>query len=184
MKIPIVLLVCGFSVCIVVGCSEDHSLRPDANPAAPNVGKPPMTPDLQLVDDYLAKWDRFAQGDNELVPFLRENKASFEAALTRLLIAKDRRAPARMVFYSVVQVGGAISDDSELGKAAASILGPDFPVTTTKNGERVYFCGDLFSWWQQSGQQYEAYPLFEDWSSRDFAKRVAIPMYKTAREHR
>jgi hypothetical protein len=143
-----------------------------------------MASDLQMVDDYLAKWDRFAQGENKLVPFLRGNKDAFEAALARLLTAKDKRAPARMVFYPVVQVGGAIAADSELGNAAAAILGPDFPVTTTETGERVYFCGDLFFWWQDNGQNYQSYSLFAEWSQRDFAQAVVIPMYKSARQQR
>ena len=106
-----------------------------------------MTSGLQLVDNYLSKWDRFAQGENELIPFLRDNKVLFEAALARLLNLKDKHAPSRMVFYAVVQVGGGIAADSELGKAAASILGEEFPVTTTDKRERLYFCGDLFFWW-------------------------------------
>ena len=100
--------------------------------------------DLRIVDDYLNKWDRFANGKNELAPFLRENQKGFESALTRLLKAKDTRAPARMVFYPVVKVGGSIAVDSDLGMASAAILRGDLPVTTTKEGERVYFAGDLF----------------------------------------
>ena len=87
-----------------------------------------------------------------------------------------------MVFYPIVQVGGAIPVDSELGKAAAPVLGPDFPVTTTENGERVYFGGDLYFWWQDNAQKYVPYPLFEEWSKRDFAQTVVIPMYRSARK--
>jgi hypothetical protein len=141
-----------------------------------------MPDDLALVDDYLAKWDRFAQGENELVPFLKENKGQFETALARMLNAKDERAPARMVFYTVVQVGGSIPVDSELGKAAAITLGPDFPVTTAEDGKRLYFCGDLYFWWQDNQKKFKAYPLFDEWSKRDFAQTVAIPMYESVRQ--
>jgi hypothetical protein len=137
-----------------------------------------MTRDLQLVDDYLTKWDRFAQGENELVPTLRDSKAGFEAALVRLLAAGDKRAPARMVFYPVVQVGGGIPADSELGKASAAVLGPDFPVTTMKDGQRVYVCGDLYLWWDANRAKYDAFALFDEWSQRDFAQAVVIPMYR------
>jgi hypothetical protein len=139
-----------------------------------------MTRDLQLVDGYLEKWDRFAQGENHLVPELRDNKAAFEAALTRLLCAGDRRAPARMVFYLVVQVGGAIPTESELGKASAAVLGPDFRVTTTKEGERVYFGGDLYLWWEPNRGPHEVFPLFDEWTKRDFAQTVVIPMFRSA----
>ena len=48
-----------------------------------------MARDVQVVENYLAKWDRFAQGESELVAYLREDRYPFEAALTRLLNAKD-----------------------------------------------------------------------------------------------
>ncbi len=139
-----------------------------------------MIGDQQLVDDYLEKWDRFAQGDNQLVPELRDNKAAFEVALARLLRADDKRAPSRMVFYPVVQVGGSIAVDSELGKASAAVVGSDFPITTTKEGERVYFSGDLYLWWEANRSKYEPFPLFDEWSKRDFAQNVVIPMFRSA----
>jgi hypothetical protein len=179
MKLGIWFLLFGTSVMMSAGCSKDRSDRPRGSDwsSADNAA---MASELQTVDDYLSKWDRFASGKNELVLFLKENKKSFEAALTRSLNAKDKRAPARMIFYPVVQVGGSIPVDSELGKAAATILGADFPVTTSNDGERNYFAGDLFFWWQDNGKKYEAYPLFEEWSKRDFAKSVVVPMYNSA----
>ena len=102
-----------------------------------------MADDLELVDDYLAKWDRFTQGENELVPVIRDHKIAFESALTRMLLARDKRGPARMVFYAVVQIGGFIPLESELGKASSGVLGPDFPVFTSKEGTRSYFAGGV-----------------------------------------
>jgi hypothetical protein len=136
-----------------------------------------MANDLKVVDDYLSKWDRFAQRENELIPHIRDNKDLFEAALSRMLNAKDKRAPSRLVFYAVVQVGGFIALDSDLGKASAALLGPDFPIFTSKEGTRAYFAGELYSWWQDNRNKYDAYPLFEEWSQRDFAKSVVVPMY-------
>ena len=172
------LLVYFVLACAIPGCSKQ---QPDVTPA-PAVGDAQMNRDLQLVDRYLEKWDRFAQGENQLVPELRDSKAGFEAALTRLLAAGDKRAPARMVFYPVVEVGGAIPADSELGKASAAVLGPNFPVTTTKEERRVYFCGDLYLWWEANRAKYEAFPLFDEWSKRDFAQAVVIPMYRRMAE--
>jgi hypothetical protein len=74
-----------------------------------------MVDQLQMVDEYLERWDRFAQGENQLVRYLRNNKSTFEAELTRLLQNGDKRAPARLVFYAVVQVAGAIATTSDLG---------------------------------------------------------------------
>jgi len=143
-----------------------------------------MANDLKVVDDYLNKWDRFAQGDNELVPQIRDNKDSFEAALSRMVIAKDRRAASRLVFYAVVQVGGFIGVASDLGKASAALLGPAFPIFTAKDGTKAYFAGDLYFWWLDNCNKYEAFPLFDEWSQRDFAKNVAVPMYKSARKNK
>ncbi len=138
-----------------------------------------MQNEIQIVDEYLAKWDAFAQGDNSLTPYLRDKQAAFEAALTGLLQAKDQRAPSRLVFYTVVQVGGFIPAESTLGKAVAQCMGSNVPVATLKEGKQ-YFAGDLYFWWQDHRKEYESYPLFEEWSKRDFAQNVAIPMYKSA----
>ena len=168
------LLACLVFACAIPACTKQKS---DVA-LAPAVERAPMSRDLQVVDGYLEKWDRFAQGENQLVPELRDSKAGFEAALARLLAAGDKRAPARMVFYPVVEVGGSISAESELGKASATVLGPDFPVTTMKDGQRVYFGGDLYLWWENNRDKYESFDLFDEWSKRDFAQTVVIPMYR------
>jgi hypothetical protein len=139
-----------------------------------------MPTDLRIVDNYLARWDRFAQGDNELVPHLRDNKEAFEAALTRLLEADDERAPARMVFYAVVQVGGFIPLGSDLGRAARKLLGPKFPVFKSEDGTRALFAGDLYFWWGKISSEYKPYSLLDEWSQRDFAETVVIPMYESS----
>jgi len=139
--------------------------------------------DVATVDTYLERWDRFAQGANDLVPYLRDHKSSFEAALTRLFHTKDPRAPSRLVFYAVVQVGGGIATDSELGAASAATLGSGFPILTTKEGRQVFFAADLYRWWEANGNRYAPFPLFEAWRSRDFARNVVLPMYRsTAKE--
>jgi hypothetical protein len=139
-----------------------------------------MDSDLKIVDDFLIKWDRFARGENDLIPYIRENKEAFERALTRLLEAKDKRAPARLVFYAVVQVGGFVPLESDLGKASKALLGPDFPISTPKEGTRGYFAGDLYFWWKENHAKFESFPLFEEWNQREFAQTVVVPMYKSA----
>jgi hypothetical protein len=178
------VLACGLLLSFTVGCSDEVSRTPVADATVPGVSAPTRESDLEAVDEYLVKWDRFAQGENDQVAFLRENKTAFERALAQLLTIKDKRAPARMVFYAVVQVGGAIPVDSELGRAALATLGPDFPVVTGDDGEEVLFCADLYFWWQDNKQAYEAYPLFEEWGKRDFAQQVAIPMYDSTRQRK
>lgn len=136
-----------------------------------------MDEQLKVVDEYLIRWDLFAQGSNELVPYLRDNKKAFEIALAQLLRAHDRRAISRLVFYPVVQVGGVIAVDSDLGQAAQEILGKDFPVTTTKDGHRVFFCCDLYFWWEKHQKEFEHFPTFDQWLTRDFAQKTVLPMY-------
>lgn len=141
-----------------------------------------MDHDIDAIDTYLAKWDRFARGEKSLAPELKREGPEFAAALERALKAKDKRAPARMVFSVVVQVGGGIPVDSELGRDAAALLGPEFPVVNTKNS-RMYFAGDLYFWWLEHQKDYEPYPLFDEWAKREFAQKTVVPMYKRAREN-
>jgi hypothetical protein len=167
----------ALALCSVVGCRDDRAQVVKEKP------DPAMADDLTHVDDYLTKWDQFAQGQNSLMPGLKNREPEFKAALTRLLQGKDKRAPARMVFSAVVQVAGSIPVDSELGKAAAPFLGPDFPVTTNK-GERLYFASDLYFWWQQHSKEYEPFPVFDEWATREFAQTIAIPMYRKFKEEK
>jgi hypothetical protein len=97
---------------------------------------------------------------------------------------KDRRAASRVVFYAVVQVGGFIAVDSDLGKASADLLGPAVPVFTARDGTRAYFAGELYFWWLDNRNKYDAYPLFDEWDQRDFAKNVVVPMYKATRKNK
>ena len=158
-------------IILASGCSRTREqARPQPESSVQN--------DIAVVDAYLSKWDRFAQGEEALVPQLREGKNTFESALTRVLRAKDERGPARLVFYPIVQVGGGIPLESELGKAAAEVVGSDCRLTTTKSGARIYFAGDLYFWWKRHGSAFQAYPLFDEWQRRDFAQTVVLPMYE------
>jgi hypothetical protein len=167
-----------------VSCTaaDDPPEEKSAAALSPPAGKEAANADRAIVDEYLTKWDQFAQGQNELVPYLRDQRPTFEAALTRLLRSGDRGAPARLVFYAVVQVGGFIPADSELGAAARTLLGADFPLTTTKTGQKVLFCSDLYFWWEKHQSRFERFPLFEEWLSRDFAKTTVLPAYRRLRE--
>jgi hypothetical protein len=167
---------------LLQGCSRVKGPNPDQKHSSSKGSDGELTDDVKLVDDFLAKWDQFAQGANELIPFINQNVQPFEAALTRMLDAGDRRAPGRLVFYAVVQVGGFIPLDSELGNASARWLGDDFPVFTSKNGTRAYFAGELYFWWQANREKYEPFPLFDEWSKREFARTVVVPMYTKTRE--
>ncbi len=139
--------------------------------------------DFKFIDEYLANWDRFANGENKLVPYLNEKRPLFEKELAIALRAKDKKAPARLVFYAVVQVGGFVPVDSDLGKAIAPYLDKRFPTTEDTDKIRWYFAGDLYFWWEKNKQAYEPMPLFEEWKTRDFAKNTAIPMYNAATKH-
>lgn len=79
-----------------------------------------------------------------------------------------------------------IEATSELGRAAGSLLGPDFHQVDgdEEDPEPSYFAGDLYFWWLEHGKKYQAYALLDDWLSRDFAREVAIPMYVSAAENR
>jgi hypothetical protein len=130
-----------------------------------------------FIDEYLSRWDRFAQGDNSSVPFLRENTPKFEEALAAALSSGDKRAPSRVVFYAVVQVGGFIDIDSPLGLEVSKVFG-QLPVTKGKKGEKLIFAGDLFFWWKAKKGDYPAFSQYDTWEKSDFAREVPIPMYE------
>ena len=143
------------------------------------------SPDFALIDRYLHSWDRFAQGDNSLVTRLNQDKAAFEKHLTDALRKNDNRAPSRVVFYAVVQVGGFIPLASSLGQEFQQRVGNAVPIfTDDKDGSRSYFAGDLYFWWEAHKAQYASFPLYDEWRQREFARNVAIKLYESAVKNR
>jgi hypothetical protein len=136
---------------------------------------------MGFVDGYLARWTQFAQGDNSLASSIKQDQQRFESQLSRLLQDGDPQAPARAVFYTVVQVGGSIPVESELGQAMAPLLGPDFPTITSEAGPPSFLSVDLYFWWLDNASRYQPFQLFDDWSQTEFARNVVIPMYEAAR---
>ena len=140
--------------------------------------------DFTFIDRYLSNWDSFAQGKNNLLPTIKKNEARFDAELTIALRKSDNRAPGRFVFYAVVQVGGFIPLDSELGQAFHQRVGDAVPIfTSDKDGKQRYFAGDLYFWWEEHKSEFAPYPLYDEWRQRDFTKSVAIKMYEGARKN-
>jgi len=143
-------------------------------------GNKSSSPDFAFIDGYLATWDRFAQGANELVPKLKRETPRFQQQLAEALTQGDRRAPSRLAFYAVVQVGGFIAYDSDLGRACERLVGSEVSIFTNKKGERSYFSGDLYFWWERHRSEFEAFPLYDEWQQRDFARKTVIPLYESA----
>ena len=139
---------------------------------------------LKFIDNYLVTWDRFAQGANGLAPQIKADRLRFETELATALKNNDKRAPSRLVFYTVVQVGGFIRYESALGSACEHVVGAEVPIFTSQKKERMYFAGDLFFWWETNKSKFEAYALLDEWRERDFAKSTVIPMYESAVKQR
>ena len=140
--------------------------------------------DFKFIDDYLVAWDQFAKGQNDLMPQLKTNKHEFSHQLATALNQGDKRAPSRLVFYAVVQVGGFIPYESELGKACEKVVGKEVTVFESKKGERSYFAGDLFFWWEKKQGDFERFPLYDEWRQRDFVKKSVIRLYESATKQR
>lgn len=163
---PLILALITFTLCIS-GC-----------------GNKPSSPDFTFIDGHLRNWDRFAQGANELVPQINRDTPQFRKELAEALKRGDKGAPGRLVFYAVVQVGGFIPYESELGRACERLVGSEVPIITSEQGQRSYFAGDLYFWWQRHRAEFEPFPLFDQWSEREFAKKTVIPMYESATKNR
>jgi hypothetical protein len=138
------------------------------------------TADFKFIDGYLADWDRFALGTKELAARLKTDASRFQKELSEVLNQGDKRAPSRLVFYAVVQVGGFIRYDSDLGRALEKFARGEVPIFTSEKGERSYFAGDPYFWWERHRKEFASFPLFDEWRQRDFAKTTVIPMYKAA----
>jgi hypothetical protein len=137
--------------------------------------------DFAFIDKYLTTWDEFAQGNNGLAAALKTDAQQFSAELSAALKKADSRAPSRFVFYAVVQVGGFIPLDSELGQAFHQRVGDAVPIfTSDKDGEQRYFAGDLYFWWEGHKSEFAPYPLYDDWRQREFTKNVALKLYESA----
>lgn len=130
-----------------------------------------------FLDNYLTRWNRFANGDNSLVPFIRENTLKFEKELAAALSSGDKRAPSRVVFYAVVKVGGFIDSDSALGKEVRRVF-VQLPITNDQKGKNLLFAGDLYFWWKEKHGSYAAFTQYDEWETSDFARKVTIPMYE------
>ena len=135
-----------------------------------------MSSSIEIVDSYLEKWNEYVRGANAIVAVLNHGRPAFESALADLLAAGDRRAPARLVYSTVVR--GFLPVDSKLGEAVALVIGPNFPVRNTPTGQRVYAARDLFLWWERNRDSHEAFPLFDEWAASDFAQQTIIPSYR------
>jgi hypothetical protein len=133
--------------------------------------------DLTPLDAYLGIWDRFAQGDNLLVQQLNSTWPQARETLISALRAKDPRAPSRLVFLMLVQVGGSIPVDSETGRAWRDFVG-EFSTVKGKDGKEVYFAADFYHWWTRHRSAQDDLPLLVAWLSRDFARNTVIPMYE------
>jgi hypothetical protein len=129
-----------------------------------------------LLDEYLRNWDLFAQGRNDLTPYLNANRGLFEKALAAQLLAANPEAPARLVFYAVVQVGGFVPYNSVLGEACASFFGSALHPKET-GGQLSYFAGDLYTWWLGAEARCSGYPLLTEWLGRPFVRTVVLPLY-------
>jgi hypothetical protein len=137
--------------------------------------------DSTFIDEFLQTWDRFAQGAGDLVRLINRDTERFHEALGRALATNPRWAVGRMVMYLVLQVGGFLPADSALGRSLAAAIGDGGPAPTLVKGQRMYFAGDLYFWWEEHRHEFERVPLYDEWRARNFAQQVAIPMYTAAR---
>jgi hypothetical protein len=138
-------------------------------------------PDYAFLDDYLSRWDRFARGENDLMPALTAEVRRFNTELAFALRADPRAAMGRAILYPLLQVGGFVPLDSAVGEALSDVWGRDAPPSTLLSGRSYYFAGELYFWWEANRSRFERYAPYEEWRDRDFARKTAVPMYEGMR---
>jgi len=138
------------------------------------------SPDFAFIDRYLTIWDQFARGDNGLIPRLNKERPEFERQLAVAFQKGDPRAPSRLVFFAVVQVGGMVPVHSPLGDAFRQRFGDVLPIFSSEAEPAPrYFAGDFYFWWEKHKSEYQSFPLYEEWHQREFARTVAIKLYES-----
>jgi hypothetical protein len=159
--------------------------RQNTNPApeaffASEGGETLLKPETDWIflDTFLSTWDRFAQGENELIKSLNKDIRRFNAELARALYRDPAQSMGRAIMYPLFQVGGFVPLDSAVGKELSKIFGQKAPQITDLKCKQYYFAGDLYFWWEEHKKEFNAYQLYEAWRDRPFAKTTAIPMYQ------
>lgn len=128
------------------------------------------------VDEYLSVWGWATEIENRIIGWLSKKAPTFEQHLTRCFRTDRREAMPRFIYYLVVQVGGAVSSNSPLGREALRELGPGFPTTSLDELGEAIFSAGAYKWWTQHRTAYPEFWLLHKWEDSDFAKGTAIPM--------
>ena len=108
---------------------------------------------------------------------LKAKEPEFQKSLIALIEHGDSRAPGRVVYSQVIQIGSFVDFKSPLGVAIHKMVGEDCPVTNSK-GDRLYFAGDLYLWWEANRAKYQPYSPLLEWERSDTARKSVIPMYQ------
>jgi hypothetical protein len=136
---------------------------------------------LSFIDDHLARWDRFARGENDLAPMIQKNREDFRKQLVSLLQSDPKLGVPRLVYYIVLQVGAFIPLDSDLGREVIKIAASLTQFADEKKAsERSIFGGYFYLWWREHKSDFASYPPLEEWEKRE-SSRQFITMYESVR---
>jgi hypothetical protein len=134
---------------------------------------------LLFIDEHLARWDRFARGENELVPTIRKDRDEFEKRLLAVMRIDQKQGFPRLVYYLVLQVGAFVPIESEIGKEVLKITEslPQF-TDEKKQGAKSIMGGYVYLWWRDRKADFAPYAPLEAWGKREMSGNF-IKMYES-----
>jgi hypothetical protein len=126
---------------------------------------------LKIVDDYLASLDK--GGSPSIVV---EGNADRE--LCHALMKNDPAAASRFVLYTILTEDERMFRDSRAVAHFENAAGTTLPrVEYALKHQKYVYAGDVYYWWTQNEQRYEAFPLLSAWQARDENKHAKIPAF-------
>ncbi len=136
--------------------------------------------DFDFVDKYLLTKDECAQGKGDIdasEKFLKTNDNMYHTNLGYAFMRNDRRSPSRFVFYALLGVGVPVSHTNDTNQFRR-LSDYKFPVIQSGQYSGELAPWDIYFWWTTNSQNYESFPLMDEWLKRDFAQKTVIPMYE------
>lgn len=158
------------AITLLLGC-RDATTRIDST-----------APDFKFIDSYLAK---MPQGGGA-ISIQDDETQRFRAQLGLALSQKDRRAPGRMVFFTVrqgVEGRGFIPYESKIGRACHALFADEVPLIHIQPGAMlVYTEANVYSWWERHKGEYETFPPYDSWRQSEHVKKTVIPIYESLKK--
>lgn len=155
--------------------------------------------DLKLVDDFLRKAEELATKPSLKKRDFESLRYAAHRELGYALIRRDRGAPARYVFITLIEPDRAAHANSEVHRAFSAFTKAEIPIaklpqTETEGfvagktrrivaeGAQYIYPAELFDWWLKHKSEFDALPALDAYIARkEISERIAaLPRFNPA----